>query len=147
VAQSARDALAAVDVLKAHPAVDASKLAATGYCAGGAVTGRLSTLSPDLRAAAPFYGSNPPIGEVPHIRAAIFGVYGELDERLNEGIPAVEAAMQAAGTMHQIKVYPDSLHGFHGDGSPAYNPVTAPEAWRDTLQWFAQHLGLPTPRL
>src|SRR5207248_2827969 len=35
------DALGALDALKAHPSVDVTKLAATGYCAGGSVTWQL----------------------------------------------------------------------------------------------------------
>lgn len=141
--QMARDLLAAVDVLKAHPAVDENKLAATGYCAGGAVVWWLATLSPDLKAVAPFYGSNPPLDAVPNIRAAVLGVYGALDERLNAGIPAIEAAMRAARVTFQIKVYPDSLHAFHNDTrATSYNPETAAQAWLDTLDWFAEHLGL-----
>jgi carboxymethylenebutenolidase len=134
--------------LKMHSAVNPEKLAATGYCAGGTVTWRLATLSPDLRAAAPFYGTNPPDEAVPNIRAAVLGVYGELDERVNAGIPDIDAMLQAAGKTYELKVYPSSLHGFHDDsGNPAYNPATAPEAWRDTLSWFARYLELPAPRL
>jgi carboxymethylenebutenolidase len=147
-AQSAEDARAALELLKGLPSVDSSKLAATGYCAGGGITWRLATIAPDLTAAAPFYGSNPPLDAVPNIRAAIFAVYGGLDERVDAGIPDVEAAMQAAGTTYEIKVYPQSLHAFHDDTSPnSYNPDTAREAWIDTLNWFAEYLGLPQPRV
>ena len=143
--QNAYDFLAALDFLKAHPAVDGTKLAATGYCFGGGVIWRLTTIAPELRAAAPFYGSNPPLEDVPNMRAAVFGVYGGLDERLNAGIPELEPALQAAGVTYRIKIYPSSEHGFHSDFRPAYNPVTAPEAWVDTLNWFAQNMGLPAP--
>lgn len=52
---------AGLEFLKTHPAVDPTKLAATGYCAGGEVVWRVATLYPDLAAAAPFYGQNPPL--------------------------------------------------------------------------------------
>jgi len=146
--QTARDMVAALEYLKAHGAVNPAKLAATGYCAGGTVTWRVATLAPDLKAAAPFYGTNPPAAAVPNIRAAMLGVYAGLDDRVNAGIPEIEAEMSAAGTTYEIKIYPESMHGFHDDGgNPAYNPVTAPEAWTDTLNWFAQNLGLPAPRV
>lgn len=140
--QSAADLLAAVDFLKAHPAVDESRLAATGYCAGSSVIWRLVVRSPDLKAAAPFYGGNPPLEEVPNIRAAVFAVYGARDERINAGIPAIEAAMSAAGVEYRIRIYPDSAHAFHNDTGASYNPETAAQAWLDTLEWFAAHLGL-----
>jgi carboxymethylenebutenolidase len=145
--QNARDFAAALTYLEAHPAVDATKLAATGYCFGGGVIWRLATIAPQLKAVAPFYGSNPPLEDVPNIRAAVLGVYGDLDTRLNEGIPAVTEALQAAGVTHRITVYPDSQHAFHADFRPSYNPVTAPQAWGDTLRWFAEYLGLPAPAL
>src|SRR5205814_1767313 len=143
--QNALDFVAAVDYLKAHPAVDETKLAATGYCFGGSVIWRLATLSPDLAAVAPFYGSNPPLEDVPRIRAAVFAVYGALDERVDEGIPAIQTAMDAAGTTYQVKVYPDSPHAFHDDTSNSYVLEAAREAWIDTLDWFSQYLALPAP--
>jgi carboxymethylenebutenolidase len=143
--QNPRDLLAAVEFLKGQPGVDATKLAATGYCFGGGVTWRLATLSPELRAVAPFYGSNPPLADVPNIRAAVLAVYGDLDERINAGIPDIEAAMAAAGVTYRTIIYPNSAHAFHADHRPAYNPETAPQAWIETLTWFAQYLELPPP--
>jgi carboxymethylenebutenolidase len=103
---------------------------------------RLVVRSPDLRAAAPFYGGNPPLEEVPNIRAAVFAVYGDLDERIDVGIPDIEAAMMAAGVDYRIRIYPDSAHAFHNDTGASYNPETAAQAWLDTLAWFAEKLGL-----
>jgi carboxymethylenebutenolidase len=142
--QNARDFSAALDYLAAHPAVNEHQLAATGYCFGGGVIWELATIAPRLRAAAPFYGDNPPLEEVPNIRAAVFGVYGELDTRLNAGISDLEPALQAAGVTYRIQIYPNSRHAFHADFRPDYNPETAPRAWEDTLSWFAEHLGLPS---
>ena len=147
-AQSARDAAAALQEVKGHPAVDPTKLAATGYCAGGGIIWRLTEIAPELTAAAPFYGSNPPLEAVPNIRAAILAVYGGLDERTDAGIPAIREALDAAGVTYDVKIYPDSRHAFFDDsGNPAYNPVTAVQAWVDTLNWFAQHLRLGPPNV
>jgi carboxymethylenebutenolidase len=145
--QNPMDLVAAVDVLRAHPAVDESKIAATGYCFGGGVTWRLATQSPWVRAAAPFYGSNPPLESVPNIRAAVLGVYGAEDERINEGIPAIRGALDSAGIVNNIVIYPDSPHAFHNDTGASYRPVTASQAWIDTLNWFAEHLGLTPPNV
>ena len=143
--QNALDHAAALDYLRAHPAVDESKLAGTGYCFGGSVIWRLATVYPHLGAAAPFYGSAPPLADVPNIRAAMFGVYASSDERINAGISDLSLAMDAAGVRYQMTIYPDSDHGFHNDTGRAYNPQAAAEAWVDTLHWFAENLGLPTP--
>jgi len=145
--QSAYDALSALDELANHPSVDTNKLAATGYCAGGGVTWRLATLAPQLKAVAPFYGSNPPLSDVPNIKAAVFAVYGELDQNVDAGIPTIEEALTGAGITYQVKIYPNSRHAFHDDTGQAYNAATAPEAYTDTLSWFAQYLNLAPPQM
>jgi carboxymethylenebutenolidase len=141
-AQTGRDFLAAIDYVKKHAVVDPDKLAATGYCYGGGVVWQAATMSPDLRAAAPFYGSAPPLDQVPNIRAAVLGVYGELDERINASIPDLREALMAAGVTYEIKIYPRANHSFHNDTGDRYEPEAAQQAWRDTISWFAQHLGL-----
>jgi carboxymethylenebutenolidase len=143
--QNPLDLAASLDVLRGHPAVDESKLAATGYCVGGGVIWRLATIYPQLTAAAPFYGSNPPTDDIPDIRAAVFGVYGANDERVNAGISAMTTALYRAGVRFKITVYPSSDHAFFDDGGNSYNPQTAAQAYVDTLNWFAEHLGLPAP--
>jgi carboxymethylenebutenolidase len=145
--QSAFDVSAALDNLRSHPAVDASKLGAIGFCMGGDVIWRLATIYPDLKAAAPFYGGNPPLDQVPNIWAAVLGVYGDLDTRVNAGIPALTEALQAAGVPHQINIYPNSQHAFHADHRAQYNAETGAQAWTDTLDWFSTHLGLHEPSM
>ena len=145
--QNALDFAAALDYLRSQPMVYGDKLAATGYCFGGGVIWRLATVYPALTAAAPFYGRNPPLDQVPNIKAAMLGVYGELDNNINQGIPDLGEALIAAGTTYQMNVYPNSLHAFHADHRPSYNPETAPQAWMDTLNWFATHLGLQPPMM
>ena len=144
--QNALDFAASLDFLRAHPAVDESKLAATGFCFGGGVIWRLATIYPGLKAAAPYYGSNPPLGDVPNIHAAMFGVYPSTDVRLNAGLSDITEAMHQAGTRFKVTVYPNSDHGFYDDSGAVYNPETAPQSYRDVLAWFAENLGLPTPR-
>ncbi|MBM2810979.1 MAG: Carboxymethylenebutenolidase [Chloroflexi bacterium] len=143
--QNALDFAAGVEFLMANPTVDGSKLAATGYCLGGSIIWRLTTLSPYVRAAAPFYGSDPPLADVPNIRAAVLGVYAGLDDRVNASIPRLEPALQAAGVTYRINIYPGADHGFHADTDSDYHPQAATQAWMDTLNWFAQYLDLPAP--
>lgn len=72
-------------------------------------------------------------------------MYGELDERINAAIPDLTAELQAAGTVHQINIYPDSPHAFHNDTGASYRQQQAVTAFIDTLNWFATHLRLPEP--
>lgn len=131
---------AGVGHLRGLPAVRRDRIGTMGFCFGGGMVWRLATQNADLRAAVPFYGSNPPLEEVPKIKAAVLAIYGALDTRLNAGIPAVREAMQRAGTVHEIVVYPDAAHAFFNDTGRSYKADAAQEAWRRTLGWFERHL-------
>jgi carboxymethylenebutenolidase len=88
----------------------------------------------------PFYGPNPPLEDVPRIRAAVLAIYGELDSRINAGIPAIREAMQRAGVTFEIHIYPGADHAFFNDTGPRYRPEAAEDAWRRTLAWFDRYL-------
>lgn len=145
--QNPRDLAAALDFLKAHPSVDETKLAATGYCFGGGVIWELTTIYPSLTAAAPFYGARPPAEGVPNIKAAVLGVFGELDERINAGMETLGPDLDTAGATYQFKIYRGAPHAFFNDTGASYRREAAVEAYGDTLNWFAQHLGLAAPDL
>jgi carboxymethylenebutenolidase len=122
------------------PGIRRDRIGATGWCFGGGMTWRLATQDPELRAAVPFYGSNPPIEDVPKIRAAVLALYGALDERINAGIPAVREAMQRATVAHEIHVYAGADHAFFNDTGQRYHKNSADDAWRRMLAWFDRHL-------
>ncbi len=120
---------------------DIGRIGIIGFCFGGAVVWNLIIEAKDIAAAVPFYGTNPPLAGVPNIHTAVFAVYGDLDERVNAGLPAIKEALEAAGIEHHISVYPSSLHGFLNHRNPErYNPASAHEAWSDALAWLDQHL-------
>jgi len=131
----------AVPRLQAVPGARRDRIGAMGYCFGGGMVWRFATQNADLRAAVPFYGSNPPIGDVPKIKAAVLAMYGALDTRLNAGIPAVREALANARVVHEIVVYPDADHGFFNDtGGQRYKEDAAKAAWTRTLAWFDRYL-------
>lgn len=131
---------AAVRHLQGLPSVRRDRIGAMCYCFGGGMTWRLATQNADLRAAVPYYGSNPPLADVPKIKAAVLAIYGEQDTRLNAGIPAVRQALQNARVVHEIVIYPNADHAFFNDTSERYNAQAAGEAWTRTLGWFERHL-------
>lgn len=120
--------------------VDGERIGMTGYCFGGGITWRCAVALPELKAAVPFYGPAPNLDQVPNIRAAVFGVYAELDNRITSGKDALEQALQEAGINHQMKVYPGVDHAFHNDTGARYNEAQATQAWQDTLAWFEEYL-------
>ena len=134
------DVQAVIAHLKAQP--DVERIGIIGFCFGGGIVWRVATESADVAAAAPFYGANPPLENVPNITAAVYAVYAENDERINAGIPDITQALQDAGTNCEMKVYPNAAHAFHNHtNADRYAPEAAEAAWADALAWFAKHLA------
>lgn len=130
----------ALKVLKATQGVQTDKLGVTGFCFGGGLTWRMVTEVPELKAAVPFYGPAPDLAKVPNIKAAVLGIYGGNDARINAGIPALEAALKAANIRYQIKIYEGANHAFHNDTGANYKKDAAEDAWNLTLNWFKTYL-------
>jgi carboxymethylenebutenolidase len=122
------------------PGVRGDRIGTIGWCFGGGLVWRFVTQNPNLRAAAPFYGSNPPAADFPKIKAAVLAIYGELDTRINEGIPAAREALQKANVPHEIHIYPQAGHAFFNDTGNNYRKDAADDAWRRVLAWFERHL-------
>ncbi len=117
--------------------VKQKKLAAIGFCFGGAMVWNLLTSRERrLSAAAPFYGPFPEGGSFKGSRAAVLGVYGGLDARVNASQPAAKAALEAARLKHEILTFSEADHAFFNDTGARFNPHAAAEAWRRTLNWF-----------
>lgn len=131
---------AGVSYLQGLTSVRKDRIGAVGFCFGGGMTWRLITSNPSVRAAAPFYGPNPPLEDVPKIKAAVLAIYGELDTRIDAGIPAIREAMQRAGITHEIVVYPGANHAFFNDTGERYHAVSAKDAWQRTVAWFERYL-------
>jgi dienelactone hydrolase len=64
------DFIAATHFLRAQPGTN-GRLGVVGFCYGGAIANRLAAALPDLAAAVPFYGSAPPLEQVPAIEAEL----------------------------------------------------------------------------
>src|SRR3546814_4543331 len=72
---------------------------------------------PELAAAVPFYGGQPPLEEVPQIKAPLQLHYAGLDTRVNEGWPAYEKALKENSKEYTAYMYAGANHGFHNDRS------------------------------
>jgi len=119
---------------------DTSKVGCVGFCYGGGVCNALAVAYPDLAASVPFYGRQPDVADVPAIEAPLLIHYAGLDERINAGWPAFEAALKANGKTYEAHVYDGVNHGFHNDTTPRYDEAAATLAWDRTLAWFDRYL-------
>ena len=134
------DFFAAIEFLPADPRVT-DKVGITGFCYGGGVSHAAAVAYPELAAAVPFYGRQARPEDVPRIRAPLLVHLAEHDPRINEGWPAYEAALKAAGTTYEGHIYPGTHHGFHNDSTPRYDAEAAELAWSRTIAWFRTHLA------
>ena len=139
--QTVENAVAAVAFLKDHDATT-DKVGVIGFCWGGAMTNQVAVHSQDVAAAVPYYGSQPASEDVAKIQAPLLLQYAGLDDRINEGIPAYEEALQEAGVDYTIHIYEGANHAFNNDTNEArYDKAAADLAWSRTIEFFKQHLA------
>ena len=129
----------AFEYLKKQPDCN-GKVGAVGFCFGGGIVNLMAVRLPDLAAAVPFYGAQPPIDQVPNIKAPLLIHYAGLDTRVNEGWPAYEAALRANNIQYTAYIYPNVNHGFHNDTTPRYDKAAAELAWTRTIDFFTEKL-------
>ena len=117
--------------------VPRKKLAAIGFCFGGSMVWHLlAAAEPRLAAAAPFYGPFPEGGDLHGTRAAVLGVYGGQDARVNATLPVAEAALEAAQLRYELLTFSEAGHAFFNDTGARYDPRASAEAWRRAIGWF-----------
>ncbi|MEO5629479.1 MAG: dienelactone hydrolase family protein [Thermomonas sp.] len=133
------DFLAAAAMLKALPESN-GKQGVIGFCYGGGMANYLATQLPDLAAAVPFYGGQPPAEDAARIKAALQLHYAGNDERINAGWPKYEQALKAAKVPYEAHVYAGAEHGFNNDTTPRYDEEAARDAWTRMLALFERSL-------
>jgi len=117
------------------------KIGCVGFCWGGGGANDLAVNAPDLAAVVAFYGIQPAAADVPKIRAKLLLHYAGLDDRINAGIPAFEAALKSAGVNYTKYVYEGTQHAFHNDTAGArYDKRAAELAWSRTIAFLRAEL-------
>jgi carboxymethylenebutenolidase len=141
-AQTVANGVATVELLKGH-ASGTGKVGAVGFCWGGGTVNTLATAAPDLAAAVAYYGAQPKDPEqIAKIKAALLLHYAGEDQRINAGIDAYKAALEAAGKDFTVYVYEGAQHAFNNDTSAArYNKEAADLAWGRTVAFFKEKLA------
>ena len=136
-----KDFSAAVKYLQTNPQTT-GKVGCTGFCWGGAMTNHVAVNSPELKAAVPYYGSQPNVEDVPKIKASMMIHYAGDDARINAGIPAFEEALKNAGIEYEMFIYEGAQHAFNNDTNESrYHPEAAKLAWTRTIDFFKEKLG------
>jgi carboxymethylenebutenolidase len=140
-AQTVANAVAAAGTARAHAAGN-GKAGAVGFCWGGATANQLAVADPQLGAAVAYYGRQPEPSQVASIKAPLLLHYAGLDERINAGIAAFEAALKANDKAYTIHLYEGVNHAFNNDTSAErYDEAAARLAWSRTVAFLKEHLA------
>lgn len=149
--QQMGDTGGALAFLQKQGFVAGDKLAITGFCWGGTVVWMACAQFPALKAGAAWYGrlvgqpdaGRPfPVDVAGGLKAPVLGLYGGQDQGIPlDTVEAMRAALKAKGdkTGSEIRVYPDSQHGFHADYRPSFDEAAAKDGWARMLAWFKSH--------
>lgn len=130
---------AALESLRRHPKVDASRTGAIGFCMGGSYALQLACIDDEMRAASVFYAQNPrPLSALAKA-CPIVGSYPERDFTARAAAE-LEARLEQYEVQHDIQTYPGARHSFFNSQGSAYDEPAAADAWRRTMTFFEQYL-------
>ena len=142
-AKTAANGVATVAFLKGHE-IGNGKVGAVGFCWGGGTVNNLAVAAPDLDAGVAYYGAQPKdaADDRQDQGGAACCTMPGMDERINAGIDAYKAALEAAGKEFTIHIYDGAQHAFNNDTSEArYNKEAAELAWGRTIAFFKEKLA------
>lgn len=137
--------------LKAAPQTDAKRVAAIGYCFGGAVVLNMARLGEPLKGVASFHGNLVPW--VPaakgSVKARVLVLHGADDNMIPaEAVTAFEQEMKAAGASFRVISYPGAKHSFTNPMADtyarqfnmpiAYNAAADQASWQELVRFFQQ---------
>jgi dienelactone hydrolase len=138
---------AAYDVLKKHPKVDPKKIAAMGYCFGGATVLELARGGYDLTGVVSFHGAleTPMPAKAGQVKAKVLACHGAADPFVPlPEVTAFEKEMTDAGVDWQLVAYGGAVHSFTNPqannkaGGAAYNPAADRRSWEAMKAFFAE---------
>ena len=149
-AQVMSDLDACVAYAANNKAVNAKKLAITGFCWGGRITWLYAAHNQKVKAAAAWYGRlegvvseltpKHPIDVVSKINAPVLGLYGAADTGIpTESVGRMQQALQSAHKKSKIVLYPDTPHAFNADYRPSYRESAAKDAWTKLMAIFDEN--------
>jgi dienelactone hydrolase len=142
---------AALKQLTSQPNVDASKVAAIGYCLGGSTALQLAYSGADLDAVATFHAAlpTPTADDAKAIKPTIYVAHGADDKFIPEkAISDFKGALDAAKVKYTFEAFPGVVHSFTvPDADKAKNPgmkydKSADEkSWKEMQKLFKGTLG------
>jgi dienelactone hydrolase len=130
-----------------HPSMDASRIAAMGYCFGGLCVLDMARAGTELRGVISNHGLfAPPDGAAnAAIKARVLALHGHEDPMVPpEQVLAFEKEMTASGADWQVHVYGNTYHAFTNpeandkDFGTVYDANADRRAWETTVNFLAE---------
>lgn len=147
-------AKAGLELLKAQPQVDVSKIGAIGYCFGGKIVLDMARAGLPLNGVASFHGVLTPAtpAKEGEVKAKILVLHGAADTMVKaEDVTAFKAEMKAANVPYKFVMYPNAKHGFSSPDADrlakenkidvGYNASADIKSWQEMRQFFNEVFG------
>lgn len=144
-------AIAGLDVLRAQPQVDKTRLGAMGYCFGGTVALELARAGERLKGVVSFHGGLSAIerAEPARVKAQVLALNGGADKMVSQQErDNFVAEMKAAGVSFKMVDYPGATHAFTNpkatevgkrfDLPIEYNESADHKSWDEMKKFFAR---------
>ncbi len=146
-----RRALLGLDQLKNSPKVDGKKLAAIGYCFGGATVMQLAYSGVELLGVASFHGSLPPASaeQAAKVKSSVLIAHGDSDGFVPaERIQKFKKALSDANVEWEMDIYGGAKHSFtnpysdgYGMDDLKYHESADRKSWSRMLRFFEDIFG------
>ena len=140
--------VAALDILKADPHVDSTRIAAIGYCFGGMGVLELARSGAAIAGVVTFHGAldTPTPADAKNIKCKILVLHGADDPFAPAAqVAAFEDEMRKAGVDYEITLYGGAVHAFTREDSGtdntkgvAYNEKADKRSWQAMQDFFAE---------
>jgi dienelactone hydrolase len=137
--------------LTSQPNVDATKIAAIGYCFGGSTCLQLAYSGADLKAVATFHAAlpTPTADEAKAIKPKIYVAHGADDAFIPEkAITGFKEALDAAKAKYTFESFPGVVHSFTVPGADKhmikgmkYDKTADEKSWKEMKALFKDALG------
>ncbi|AOW19770.1 dienelactone hydrolase family protein [Urechidicola croceus] len=133
----------ALQLLKKHPSVDETKIAAIGYCFGGSVVLTMANLGEDLDAVAAFHsGVHLPVMPNDKLKAKVLVANGAEDPFVSpESVVTFKREMDSVKADYQYITYENAKHAYTSKGATAlgekFNLPLEYNAEADAKSWQA----------